>query len=275
MLSACSTTIQPGHLGLYFDRFHGTLQREPVGPGIHYVGLMGRMEDFDVTYSTRAEDVHTTSAEGLQLDMRIAVSYRPVRSELYELDTEVGTNFYNEVIGPAFRSATRGVFARYSYLDLMKRNEQIEDEVRRDLRSRIAGSHLEIALVTLESLKYSDEIVTAVRERLAAEQDAARRKTLLESDAARMKIDAALQAEREGLKAEATQREKLAAIELAKRQVELDQLREQAEAAARVTRAKADSEAAKYIEQDVAKQAKPRSRYFREVIAEPQSDARW
>jgi len=49
-----------------------------------------------------------------------------VRAELYELDTEIGTNFYDEVIGPEFRSAARGVFARHSYLDLMKRNEQVE-----------------------------------------------------------------------------------------------------------------------------------------------------
>ncbi len=132
MLSACSTTVQPGHLGLYFDRFRGTLHREPVGPGLHYVGFLGRMEDFDVTYSTRSEEIRTTSSEGLQLELRIAVIYRPVRAELYELDTEIGTNFYDEVIGPEFRSAARGVFARHSYLDLMKRNEQVEDEVERD-----------------------------------------------------------------------------------------------------------------------------------------------
>ena len=264
LFSACSTTVQPGHLGLYFDGFHGTLQRAPVGPGLHYLGFMGRMEDFDVTYSTRGEDIHTVTAEGLQLELKIAVSYRPVRAELYELDTEVGTNFYDKVIGPAFRSATRGVFARYSYLDLMKRNEQVEDEVRSDLRRRIAGTHLEIALVTVESVKYGDEIVTAVRGKLASEQDAARQRTLLEAEAVRRKIEA-----------EDTQREKLLEIELAKKQVELDLLREEADAATQVTRAKADAESAKYLEQEVAKQAKPRSRTFHEVIAEPQGDARW
>jgi regulator of protease activity HflC (stomatin/prohibitin superfamily) len=275
LLSACSTTVRPGHLGIYFDGFHGTLQRQPVGPGVHYVGLTGRIEDFDVTYATRAEDIRTTSAEALQLDLKIAVIFRPVRSEIYELDTEIGTNYYDKVIAPAFRSATRGVFARYSYLDAMKRNEQVEDEVLRDLRRRIAGTHLEIALVTLEAVKYDDEIVTAVRARLAAEQDAARQKVLLDSEATRRKIEAAEQAEHERLKAEASQREKLQEIEVAQKQVELDRLREEAEATSRVMRAKADAEADKYIDQEVARQARPRGRTFREVIAEPQSDARW
>jgi len=256
MLSACATTVEPGHLGLYFDRFRGTLHREPVGPGLHYVGFLGRMEDFDVTYSTRSEEIRTTSSEGLQLELKIAVIYRPVRAELYELDTEIGTNFYDEVIGPEFRSAARGVFARHSYIDLMKRNEQVEDEVERDLRRRIAGKHLEIASVTLESLKYADAIVTAVREKLAAEQDAARQKTLLENEAMRKKLEVTNQAEQARLKAEATLREKLQEIELAKKQVELEKLREEAEGAKKVIGAKAEADAAKYEAQAVAEKAR-------------------
>jgi regulator of protease activity HflC (stomatin/prohibitin superfamily) len=256
VLSACSATVQPGHLGLYFDRFHGGMRREPVGPGLHYLGFWGRIEDFDVTYSTHTEEIRTTSAEGLQLELRIAVIYRPVRAELYELDTEVGQNYYDEVIGPEFRSAARGVFARHSYIDLMKRNEQVEDEVERDLRRRIAGKHLEIASVTLESLKYADEIITAVREKLAAEQDALRQKTLLENEAMRKKLEVANQAEQARLKAEATLREKLQEIDLAKKQVELDKLREEADGAKKVVRAKADADASKYVAQAVAEQAR-------------------
>ena len=66
--------------------------------------------------------------------------YRPVVTELYELDTEVGPDYYHEVIAPEFRSAARGVFARHSYPDLERNNEKIEDEIEGDLRRRTTGS---------------------------------------------------------------------------------------------------------------------------------------
>ena len=115
----------------------------------------GRLEDFDVTYSTRKEAIRTNSSEGLQLDIHFAVIYRPVVSELYELDTEIGLNYYDEVVGPEFRSAARGVFARHSYTELQRQNEKIEDEIEADLRRRINGKHVEIASITMEAVEYA------------------------------------------------------------------------------------------------------------------------
>jgi regulator of protease activity HflC (stomatin/prohibitin superfamily) len=242
-LAGCAT-VQPGHRGLYFSG--AGLDHEPLMPGRHWVGLLARVEDVDVTYSTRGEEIHTTSAEGLSLDLKIEVIYRPIISELYELETEVGLNYYEEVIGPEFRSAARGVFARRSYLELLKRNEQIEDEIETDLRRRIERKHVEVTSITIESIKYAPEIARAVEEKLAAEQDAARQKTLLENEAMRRKLELEQQAEQARIKLEASMREKTQEAELAKVQAAVDKLREQSEAEKRVIRAKADADAAKF-----------------------------
>src|SRR5208283_3042579 len=45
-------TVDPGHRGLYFDVRHG-LQHEVLTPGRHWTGPFDRIEDFDVTYSTK------------------------------------------------------------------------------------------------------------------------------------------------------------------------------------------------------------------------------
>ncbi len=93
-----------------------------------------RVDDFDVTYSTSKEQFHTLSKEGLPLELHIAVAYRPIVSELYLLDTEIGPNYFDEVIGPEFRSAAIGVFAHTSYQDLQRKNGAIEDEIEKELR---------------------------------------------------------------------------------------------------------------------------------------------
>ena len=74
--AACGyQSIQPGHRGLRFDP-HTGLSRELLSEGKHKLGVLcafhdcGRIVDFDVTFSTQHEEIHTTSQEGLALDSR-------------------------------------------------------------------------------------------------------------------------------------------------------------------------------------------------------------
>jgi regulator of protease activity HflC (stomatin/prohibitin superfamily) len=195
VLVACSggcggAVIEPGHRGLLFDPRGGGLQRAVLSPGYHRVGLDSRIDDFDVTYSTRGETLHGTTVEGLAISIRMSIVYRPIIAELYELDTEIGRGYYDEVVGPEFRAAARGCLARHSYAELPKLNEKIEDEVEGELRQRIAGKHVEVSAVTFESVELPPEVVTAVRAREIAAESARRRKIELESDALREKMTA-------------------------------------------------------------------------------------
>jgi regulator of protease activity HflC (stomatin/prohibitin superfamily) len=237
--SGCAhVTVEPGHRALLFNPNDKGLHHEVLGPGRYPVGYYGRLEDFDVTYSTRKEAIRTNSSEGLQLDLRFAVIYRPVVSELYELDTEIGPNYYDEVVGPEFRSAARGVFARHSYVELQRNNEKIEDEIEGDLRRRINGKHVEIASITMEAVEYAPEIAAAVRAKLVGEQEAARQKAALENEALRAKLELAHQSEQNKLKAEATVREKQSERMVAEEEGKIEKVR--AEAA--LIRAKSEAE---------------------------------
>jgi regulator of protease activity HflC (stomatin/prohibitin superfamily) len=241
--SGCAGTIvEPGHRGLFFDPKNGGLQHEVLQPGFHKTGMTGRIDDFDVTYSTHREEVRSTSQEGLAMDLRLAVIYRPIISELYELDTEIGPNYYDEVIGPEFRSAARGVFARHSYTELQIKNEKIEDEIEADIRRRVAGKHLEITSVTLEEVAYAPEIANAVRAKLVGEQEAVRQKAALENEALKRKLELEHQAEQAKLRAEEALREKQTEKALAEAQAQIDKVRAETDAVTRITKAKAEAQ---------------------------------
>jgi regulator of protease activity HflC (stomatin/prohibitin superfamily) len=180
--AGCGAVIEPGHRGLLFDPRRGGLQREVLMPGQHSVGLSGHIEDFDITYSTRREPLHAITQEGLTVDLSLAIIYRPIISELYELDSEIGRNYYDEVVGPELRSAARGVVATHSYTELPKRDAGLENEIERTLRARITHRHVEVSAVIVEAIKLAPEVEDAVRGRLAAEQKARREK--MEADRA-------------------------------------------------------------------------------------------
>jgi regulator of protease activity HflC (stomatin/prohibitin superfamily) len=247
-------TVNPGHRGLRFDPHEGGLHPQVLQPGIYSLGWCfmrdcGDMEDFDVTYSTQKEVVHTVSSEGLVMDMHLAIIYRPVISELYDLANEIGLNYYEEVIGPEFRSASRGVFARHAYGELMVKNEKIEDEIESEVRRRTRGKHVEIASITIEGVDYAPEIATAVRQKLVAEQDALRQKAGVEAEALRKRtqIETEAAAARLRLQAETDEEKRQAELALLKQQNARARAEEQvavekAEAEARLVKAHADSQ---------------------------------
>lgn len=246
-------TVEPGHRGLRFEANAG-LKHDILQPGKHNLGWCflrdcGRIDDFDVTYSTRKEQIHAPSSEGLAMDILLAVIYRPIVSELYQLDSEVGAAYYEEVVGPEFRSAARGVFARHSYTELAVKNEKIEDEIEQELQRRIRGKHVEIASITLESIAYAPEIANAVRSRIVGEQEAARQKAAMENDALRQRLAMEQETARTQLKIQSTQAESKLQADLALMQkkneraiAEEDALLEKAKAAALVAHARAEAE---------------------------------
>jgi prohibitin 1 len=251
LASGCAmTTVEPGHRGLYFEPGGRGLLRDVLPPDKYKLGwcfiacTSNRIDDFDVTYSTRTERIRTKSTEGLDLDLTLSVIYRPIVSELYELDTEIGTNYYEEVIGPEFRSAARGVFAHHSYTELQKKNESIEDEVENEVRRRTSGKHVEISSVTLEAVTYAPEIAEKIRERIAGEQEAARQQAAIAWEGERQRLQLQKEAETARFKAE----QQLAALETQKKvtqaESEMASIRAEADAKKKILLAKADAEAA-------------------------------
>ena len=267
LLAACSyQSVAPGHKALVYDPTGG-LRRDIVGEGRHTMGhfclfhACRSLVEFDVTFSTKHEEINTTSQEGLALELELAVIYKPIVAELYELDTEVGQNYYDEVVRPDLRSAASTVLARHSWTELAANKEKIEDEIEQNVQRRIQGKHVAISSITLDSIHYAPEIANAVRARIvgeqeavrqraAAEQEAARQKTQIENDALKKKLALEQDTARAQLEitSKAAEEELRLKTELEQKRneraiAEEDTLLEKAKAVATVAKAHADAEA--------------------------------
>ncbi len=213
---AAGVAVQPGHRALRFDPENGGIQHEVLKEGFYKTpcpfwkpeGSCARLDDFDVTYTTSKKALRALSAEGLPLDLSIAVTYRPIISELYLLDTEIGTNYFDEVIGPEFQSAAIGVFATTSYLDLHKRNGMIEDAVEKQLRERLKGKHIEVSRVNIENVAYAPEIRQSETERVVSQEQALRDKQIMENAAMQKKRQLELAAQTKKLELETASEQK-------------------------------------------------------------------
>jgi hypothetical protein len=163
--SGCAGTIvQPGHRGLMFDPKEGGLKHEVLQPGYYSLRscfmstVCSRIDDFDVTYATKKETIEATTSEGLPASVTVAVTYRPIIAELYELDAQIGPHYYDEVVAPELKSVARLSFARHSALELSHATDKLEADMETVLRKRLQGTHVEIASVTVDSFKYPPKV---------------------------------------------------------------------------------------------------------------------
>jgi regulator of protease activity HflC (stomatin/prohibitin superfamily) len=171
--SCTYATVEPGHRGLLFEPTGGGLHMDLLQPGRYKLGAcflactQNRIVDYDVTYSTNVENVAAHLGDGLELNVRVSVIYRPILSEIYELETEIGPHYYDEIIAPEFRSATRKVIAEHGAADMLHANEKVEDEIENELRRRVVGKHFEIASVTIEGWVWPPEVTRWVHDAMA------------------------------------------------------------------------------------------------------------
>jgi len=117
--------IQPGHRGVVVA---GESTREVLAPGHYRLGASQRVDDFDVTYAQHTTSLRALSSEALPVTVEVSVIYRPIISELYGLDTEIGASYYDKVIAPELRASALACLARHSFLDLPKLGTTLGDE---------------------------------------------------------------------------------------------------------------------------------------------------
>jgi regulator of protease activity HflC (stomatin/prohibitin superfamily) len=232
------TLVEPGHRALLFDPANGGIQHEVLQPGWYRTACgvftpankCPRVDDFDVTFSTAKEDVHSLSLEGLPLDLHIAVVYRPIVSELYLLDTEIGTNYFGEVVGPEFHSAAIGVFAHTSYQDLQKKNGAIEDEIEKELRKRLRGRHVEVSSVLIEKVNYDPRIMESLQARVVTQEQTLAERQREDNAAALEKHRIEIQTEQ--VQSRAVHKKTELAVETEQKKLELEANAEQKKLAA-------------------------------------------
>ncbi|VAW63569.1 hypothetical protein MNBD_GAMMA11-310, partial [hydrothermal vent metagenome] len=97
--------------------------------------------------------------------------YRPRESQLYQLHTEIGKTYYDDIIGPAFVTLVRTEFSNYNHNDLAKESANIEAAVLTQLRDKLKGMPLLIDQVAIKHIRYEQLVTKSISDKLVKEQE--------------------------------------------------------------------------------------------------------
>jgi regulator of protease activity HflC (stomatin/prohibitin superfamily) len=175
--------VQSGHRGIVFKSMSGGTSKEVLGEGLHVMPVWNSVIPYDTRVHEMKEQLTVISSNGLTMVVDASIRYRPKEDELFELQTRIGQDYDQKLIGPVVRSEARKVFGRYQPEEIYStRREEIERQIYEEVLKALAGKHVVVEAVLVRDVSLPETIKTAIADKLAEEQRSQKMKFTLDKE---------------------------------------------------------------------------------------------
>ena len=194
-LAGCWSTVPPGKVGMYVYAGKG-LDKEVLREGLYWHLPWNHIIFFPAQWNEYEEKMHVLTADDVHLEVQAGIAVRPNVGELYDLQRDLGTQYYDTVVQSAFFTATRTVLAHYNMVDIPENSEKIENEIRDHVDARLKGHHLELGRIALQHIDYPPAVQAAIEQRLVIQQQQTQKEAQIkiaaqEAEIARIRAESA------------------------------------------------------------------------------------
>jgi len=179
--SACST-VQPGERGI--RQTFGKLGRRIHGPGnVGHWPLAASVVKVPVRTTKLEVNLPLPSREGLTVEAEISVLYHVREDAIRDILENIGTDYEDDVVLTAFRSAAANVASRHDAKDMHSgARAEIEQEIMARLGETLGPRGFAVESVLLKSIQLPVDLTRAIQAKLTAEQQAEQMAFVLEGE---------------------------------------------------------------------------------------------
>ena len=192
--ASCTTTVSSGMGAIEWTPGSGTL-KEPIGEGYHVVSPFSEIYQYDLRVQEHQESLDVLANNGLSIILDTSILFKPVQSELYLLQTEIGPDYYQILLGPLLRSGARKVVGRYSPEEIYStKREEVEREILAEITRKLQSRHVQVEAILIRNVHLPQIVQSAIELKLQQEQNALAMEFVLDKEkkeAERKKIEAA------------------------------------------------------------------------------------
>jgi regulator of protease activity HflC (stomatin/prohibitin superfamily) len=175
--------VDSGHRGIVFKSLGGGTSKEVLGEGLHVMPLWNSVITYDTRVHEMKEVLIVISSNGLTMQIDTSVRYRPKSDELFDLQTKIGPDYAQKVVGPVVRSEARKVFGRYQPEEIYStKREQIEAQIYEEVLKALEGKHVIVEAILVRDVGLPETIKTAIADKLAEEQRSQKMKFTLDKE---------------------------------------------------------------------------------------------
>ncbi|MDR0986097.1 MAG: prohibitin family protein [Ruminococcus sp.] len=184
-ISQSVAIVEAGHSGvvLTFQQVQGTVLTE----GLHFkipfaqsvVQIDNRVQKAEATCSSASKDLQTITSV-------ISVNYKVLNDFSQSVYKNIGRNYVDVIITPAIQECVKAVTARYTAEELITKRQQVSEEMREELITKISSYGFEIQVFNIITFDFSAEYNAAIEAKQTAQQNALK----AEQDLQRVRVEA-------------------------------------------------------------------------------------
>lgn len=247
LIFAAWRTIEPGYVGIVFDKVSRRVAARALDPGWQFINPFTQsIQQYPVTIQTYSmvqrsgegsaetdDSIKVQSSEGQQVNLDVVIQYQVIKEEAGDLFQDWGGAPISVVEERVVRQYTRSqvplVASRYGWEEITSsKREQITNEVAARLSEEFRRRHLRLISFGIREVHLPQQLQQALDQKIQAQQQAERQRYELEQ--------AQVRAQQDKVTAEGQ-----ANARRAQAQGEADAIRIQAEAQAQANRLLAES----------------------------------
>ncbi|MBF0318971.1 MAG: prohibitin family protein [Nitrospirae bacterium] len=164
-------SIQPGEAGVLYKRFSGgTVVDKVFGEGLHLIFPWNTMTVYDVRYNIVKYSMTAITKHGLDIQLDVAIRYRPEYDLLAVLHQAVGTDYVNKIVKPEVESALITVVGEYNSDDAYSNKRvMLQSIVGQSLR-QVSRRFVRIDSVMITKITLPEQMQKAILVKLEQEQ---------------------------------------------------------------------------------------------------------
>ncbi|HWB78678.1 MAG TPA: SPFH domain-containing protein [Nannocystaceae bacterium] len=177
LFAGCGATVHPGEVGLKYRAFRNpAFENKVLTPGYYPLLAWNKLVVYDITSRTRDEEVAVLTADNLHVPVTVAVTYHPVKEDVYTIHTTVGPAFYEKLLGPQMITLVRAEFSKHMHNDLAKESPIIEQVVHDRLQESSTKYNIIVDQVAIRHIDYDDTVTQAISRKIAVRQQSEQKK---------------------------------------------------------------------------------------------------
>ena len=198
-IMAAWRTIQPGFVGIVFDKARSQVTTGQLDPGWRFINPFTQsIQQYPVTIQTysmvladgegsaqRDDSIKVQSMEGQQVNLDVVIQYQVVKEEAAALFQDWGGQPIEYVEDRVVRQYTRSqvplVASRYGWEAISaSEREKISNEIAERLQSEFARRHLNLVSFGIREVHLPQQLQNALDQKIQAQQEAERQEYQLQ-----------------------------------------------------------------------------------------------
>jgi len=162
--------IQPGEAGVLWNRFSGTQIDRVRDDGLNIISPLDRLTIYEVRKQVVEHSLDVLSVEGMRLELKLAIRYRPERDLLGKLHQRVGPDYLTRVVIPQTESVLRKQLGNATAEQIYTNEGGLLTRAMLQAMDEIGRNFVEVEDIIIRRIQLPETVRRAIENKLVQQQ---------------------------------------------------------------------------------------------------------